>query len=65
MVEFLLEILTKREDVRCFTSLTIELDSLTNAADEGISSISKENIVNWLGKHDFSCDQVFLVVGSI
>ena len=31
------------------------------AAGEGISTISKWNIVNQLGKHDLSCGYVFLV----
>ena len=44
MVESLLEILL-RED----------LHSVANTVGEGISSISKWNIVNQLGKHDLSC----------
>ena len=34
----------------------INLHSLTNAVDMGISSISKQNTTNKLGKHDFSCN---------
>ena len=41
--------------------LHIDLHSLTNAADESISSINNLNIVNQLGMHKFSSDQVFLV----
>ena len=41
--------------------LHIDLHSLTNAADDSISSINSLNIVNQLGIHEFSSGQVFLV----
>ena len=34
---------------------TIDVHSVINAVGESISSISKWNIVNQFGKHDFSC----------
>ena len=49
MVESLLEI-TKRS--QAFYK-SIDLHSVTNAVSEGISLISKRNIVNHLGKDDF------------
>ena len=49
VVESLLEI-TKRS--QAFYK-SIDLHSVTNAVSEGISLISKRNIVNHLGKDDF------------
>ena len=54
MVKSVLGILTKRRRQAFYKP--IDLHSLTNVADEGISSMSKYNIVHQLGKHDFSCD---------
>ena len=54
MVESLLEIFTTRR-LQLFYK-PIDLHSLTNTADEGISSISRLNTVNQLRKYDFSCD---------
>ena len=34
----------------------LDLHTQTKAVGEGISSISKKNIMNQLDKHDFSCD---------
>ena len=39
----------------------IDVHSVTNAIGEIVSSISMWNIVNQLGKHDFSCVEIFLV----
>ena len=52
MVESLLETLTKGRSQVFFKS--IDLQFMTNAIGEGISAIRKWNIVNQLGKHDFS-----------
>ena len=60
--ESLHEILTKRRSQTFYRPL--DLNSVTNAAGEGISSISKWNIVNQLGKHDIPCGQIFLCIGS-
>ena len=54
MVESLLEILTKRRRQAFYKP--VDPCSLTNAADMGISSTSTLNIVNKLGKHNFSCN---------
>ena len=59
MVESLLEILSKRRS-RTFYKPT-DVQSVTNVVDEIISSISIWIIVNQLGKHDFSCGQIFRV----
>ena len=52
MVESLLEILAKRN--QAFYK-PLDVYSVTNAVEESIYSISEWNIVNQLGKHDFSC----------
>ena len=52
MVQNLLETLTKGRSQVFFKS--IDLQFMTNAIGEGISAIRKWNIVNQLGKHDFS-----------
>ena len=53
MVECLLEILTKRRSELFYKP--IDAHSVTDAKGEIVSSISMWNIVNQLGKHDFSC----------
>ena len=53
VVESLLETLIKRRSQTSFRP--IDLHSVTNAVGEGISSTSKWNIVNQLGKHNFPC----------
>ena len=53
VVESLLETLTKRRSQTFYRP--IGLHFVTNAVGAGISSISKWNIVNQLGKHDFPC----------
>ena len=63
VVESLLEILTKRRSLTFYKP--IYLHYMTNAVGEGISSISKWNIVNQLGKYDFPCGYIFLEVVSI
>ena len=50
------EILTKRRS-QTFCK-PVDVQSLTNAIDESISSISIWNIMNHLGKYDFSCGSV-------
>ena len=57
MVKSALEILTKGRS-QTFNKL-IDIHSVTNAIGEGISSIIMWNMVNQLGKHDFSCGWVF------
>ena len=52
MVESLREILTKRRRHTFYKA--IDLHALKNAAGEGISSTSKQNTMNQLGKHKFS-----------
>ena len=52
MAGSLLETLTKERSQAFFKS--IDIQSMTNAVGEGISTIRKWNIVNQLGKHDFS-----------
>ena len=54
MVENLREILTKRRRQAFHKPNRSSL--LANATGEGTSSISKKNIVNQLGKHDFFFD---------
>ena len=54
MVENLLEIKTKRRSQAFHNSVT----NVTNAVSESISSVTMWNIVNQLGKHDFSCGAV-------
>ena len=56
LVENLLEILTKRRIWKFYNSLDVYY--LTNAAGELISQITMWNMVNQLGKHDFSCVSV-------
>ena len=56
MVESLLEILTKRRSQTFYKP--VDVDSVTNAIGESISSISMWNVVNQLGKYDFSCGSV-------
>ena len=51
-VESLPEILTKRRSQAFYKS--VDVHSLTNANGESISSISIWNIVNQLGKYEFS-----------
>ena len=51
MVESLLETLTKRKSQTFYRP--IDLHSVTKAVGEDISLISKWNIVNQLGKHDY------------
>ena len=53
VVDSLLETLTKRKSQTFYRH--IDLHSVTNAIGKVISSISKWNIVNQLGKHDFPC----------
>ena len=53
MVESLLEILIKRKSQTLYE--LIDAHSVTNLVGESISSISMWNIVNQLGKYDFSC----------
>ena len=55
--ESLLETLTKRRNQTFYRPVV--LHSVTNAVGEGISSISKWNIVNQLGKNDFLCCRFF------
>ena len=52
MVESLLEIITKRRS-QAFCK-PVDVHSVTNAIGESISSISIWNILNQLGKYDFS-----------
>ena len=53
MVERFLEILNiKRSQM---FHKPIDLHTLTDALGEGIYSISKQDILNQLGKHNFSC----------
>ena len=59
MVESLLEILTKRRSQSFYKP--IDVRNVTKAKGEVVSSVSAWNIVNQLGKHDFSCDLIFLV----
>ena len=56
MVESLLEILTKRRSQVFYKP--VDVHSVTNAIGESISSITMWNIVNQLGKFDFSCGLV-------
>ena len=56
MVESLLEILTKRR-IQTFYK-PIDVYFVTNVIGESISSIRMWNIVNQLGKHNFSCGQI-------
>ena len=63
MVENLREILTKRRRQAFHKPNRSSL--LANATGEGTSSISKKNIVNQLGKHDFFLIRFFLWVSSI
>ena len=56
MVESLLEILTKRRSQVFYKP--VDVHSVTNAIGESISSITMWNIVNQLGKFDFSCGSV-------
>ena len=56
LVENLLEILTKRRTWKFYNSLDVYY--LTHAAGELISQITMWNMVNQLGKHDFSCVSV-------
>ena len=56
LVENLIEILTKRRTWKFYNSLDVYY--LTNAAGELISQITMWNMVNQLGKHDFSCVSV-------
>ena len=53
MVETLLETLTIRRTHTFYKA--IDFHSVANVVGEGISSTSVWNIVNQLGKHDFSC----------
>ena len=53
VVESLVEIINKRRSSKFYRD--IDLHSVANAVDEVISSISKWNIVNQLGRHDFPC----------
>ena len=53
MVESLLEILTKRRSQTFYKP--IDAHSMTDFVSESISAISIWNIVNQLGKYDFSC----------
>ena len=53
VVESLVEIINKRRSGKFYRD--IDLHSVANAVDEVISSISKWNIVNQLGRHDFPC----------
>ena len=53
MVESLREILTKRRSQTFYKP--VDVQSVTNAICESISSIRIWNIVNQLGKHDFLC----------
>ena len=53
MVENLLKILTERRSLAFFNSL-YRYHYVTNAGGESISSVTMWNIVNQLGKHEFS-----------
>ena len=53
MVECLLEILAKRRHQTFYKP--IDVHSVTNVVSEIISSVSIRNILNQVGKHDFSC----------
>ena len=57
MVESLLEILTKRRRSQALYK-PVDVHSVTNAIGESISSIRSWNIVNQLGKNDFSCGSI-------
>ena len=59
MVKSLLEILTKRRSQTFYKP--IDVHPMENIVGESISSITIWNIVNQVGKHDFSCGQIFLV----
>ena len=59
MVESVLEVLTKRRSQTFYKN--IDIHSVTNAIGESISSISMWNIVNQLGKQDFSGASTFLL----
>ena len=61
MIESLLEILAKSK-IQIFYK-PLEVHSVTNATDVSISSISKWNIGNELGKNDFLVVRFFLWVG--
>ena len=56
-MENLLEILTKRRSQVFYNSL-YRCPLCDNAVGESISSVTMWNIVNELGKHDFSCRAV-------
>ena len=53
VVERLVEILTKRRSQTFYRDM--DLNSVTNSVDGVVSSISKWDIVNQFGKHDFPC----------
>ena len=53
MVDNLQEILSKRGSQTFYKP--VDSHSAKNALNKSISSISKCNIVNQFGKHDFSC----------
>ena len=58
IAESLPEILTKKNNsdvLQDVHSFYIDVHSVTNVVGKSISSISMWNIVNQLGKHDFSC----------
>ena len=57
VVESLLETLTKRRSQTFYRP--IDLHSVTKAVGEDISLISKWNIVNQLGKHDYFVARFF------
>ena len=72
MAENLLEILTKRRSRNFTVVQSIDAHYLINAVGGHISLITMWNIVNQLGKHDFSCASVvnnlkdmnfFLIIG--
>ena len=53
MVDSLLDILAKGRGLSFHK--TISIHSVTYTVDESISSTNKWNILNQLGKHEFSC----------
>ena len=61
VVVSLLETLTKRTSQTFYRPIDLHFVT-ANTVGEGISSISRWNIVNQLGKHDFLCGHIFLVL---